>query len=283
MSRSAESSSEEMSEEDFENPQASVSPLMTNLVTTTQSHDSPSGASRQKRSASRSSSEESEEVKVPKPGFNSSTVNPVTRLLGNTKASGISHKERKGRSAESSSEDSSKEKVKAPKPGFNSSTVNPVTRLLGNTKFSSKSPKERKGRSAEFSSEESSEDDIDSSGSSERQRRSASRSSSEDSSKEKPGFNSSTVNPVTRPLGKNPPSGGIHTERKGRSAESSSKESDERNTWTLYGLFQLPDRIACTSGSEPSLNLCSMACDSEYTSHARYRHRLTLQNTIKDY
>ncbi|XP_053471932.1 uncharacterized protein LOC128602261 [Ictalurus furcatus] len=125
---------------------------------------------------------------------------------------------RKGRSAESSSEESSEEDIKVPKPNFNSSTVHPVTRPQGNNSSSRDGHRGRKGRSAESSSEESSEEDSDSSSGEGRRKRSRSRSSSE--------------------------------------------ESSERNMWTLYGLFQLPDRIACTSGSEPSLNLCSMACDS---------------------
>ncbi|KAB5523627.1 hypothetical protein PHYPO_G00154750 [Pangasianodon hypophthalmus] len=83
-------------------------------------------------------------------------------------------------------------------------------------------------------------------------------------------FNTSTINHITGPNiqsfirgghGGRKSSGGGHGGRKGRSAESSSKESEERTTWTLYGLFQLPGHIACTSGLEPSLNVCSMACD----------------------
>ncbi|XP_053532216.1 uncharacterized protein LOC108258947 isoform X1 [Ictalurus punctatus] len=246
--RSAESSSEESSEEDS---------------------DSSSGEGRRKRSTSTSSSEESseEDIKVPKPNFNSSTVHPVTRPQGTNSSSRHGHRGRKGRSAESSSEESSEEDIKVPKPNFNSSTVHPVTRPQGTNSSSRHGHRGRKGRSAESSSEESSEEDI---------------------KVPKPNFNSSTVHPVTRPQGTNSSSRHGHRGRKGRSAESSSEESSEedsdsssgegrrkrstlrssseesseRNMWTLYGLFQLPDRIACTSGSEPSLNLCSMACDS---------------------
>ncbi|KAF4075369.1 hypothetical protein AMELA_G00233760 [Ameiurus melas] len=272
--RSAESSTEESSEEDS---------------------DSSNGAGHRKRSRSRSSSEESseEDIKVPKPYFNSSTVHPVTRPQGNNSSSRDGHRGRKGRSAESSSkesseedsdssngagrrkrsrfrsssEESSEENIKVLKPNFNSSTVHPVTRPQGNKSSSREGHRGRKGRSAESSSEESSEEDI---------------------KVPKANFNSSTVHPVTRPQGNKSSSRDGHRGRKGRSAESSTEESSEedsdssngeghqkrsrsrssseesnvRNMWTLYGLFQLPDRIACTSGSEPSLNLCSMACDS---------------------
>ncbi|XP_076847987.1 uncharacterized protein LOC143493451 [Brachyhypopomus gauderio] len=54
--------------------------------------------------------------------------------------------------------------------------------------------------------------------------------------------------------------GGHHGSKSGHS--SSSEESDETETWTLYGLFQLPDRIACSSGRPHSLNLCNITCDS---------------------
>ncbi|KAF4075370.1 hypothetical protein AMELA_G00233780 [Ameiurus melas] len=67
-------------------------------------------------------------------------------------------------------------------------------------------------------------------------------------------FNTSTINHVIGPNVHSFIRGG-RGGRKGRSAESSSEESSEE-------VIKLPDRIACTSGSEPSLNLCSMACDS---------------------
>ncbi|KAG7316010.1 hypothetical protein KOW79_020876 [Hemibagrus wyckioides] len=31
--------------------------------------------------------------------------------------------------------------------------------------------------------------------------------------------------------------------------------------WTMYGVFQLSDRIACTSPGKPSLNICNLSCD----------------------
>ncbi|KAK3511034.1 hypothetical protein QTP70_029222 [Hemibagrus guttatus] len=31
--------------------------------------------------------------------------------------------------------------------------------------------------------------------------------------------------------------------------------------WTLYGVFQLADRVACTSSGKPSLNICNLSCD----------------------
>ncbi|XP_029480771.1 uncharacterized protein LOC115103885 [Oncorhynchus nerka] len=46
------------------------------------------------------------------------------------------------------------------------------------------------------------------------------------------------------------------------SKEDSRKEdsSEEETMWTLYGLFQLSDRVICANGSTPSLNLCQMNC-----------------------
>ncbi|XP_035602748.2 uncharacterized protein LOC118364989 [Oncorhynchus keta] len=46
------------------------------------------------------------------------------------------------------------------------------------------------------------------------------------------------------------------------SKEDSRKEdsSEEETMRTLYGLFQLSDRVICASGSTPSLNLCQMNC-----------------------
>ncbi|XP_060755556.1 uncharacterized protein LOC132866795 [Neoarius graeffei] len=31
--------------------------------------------------------------------------------------------------------------------------------------------------------------------------------------------------------------------------------------WSLYGVFQLSDRVACASPNKPSLNLCNLSCD----------------------
>ncbi|XP_042173588.1 uncharacterized protein LOC121845765 [Oncorhynchus tshawytscha] len=38
--------------------------------------------------------------------------------------------------------------------------------------------------------------------------------------------------------------------------------SEEETMGTLYGLFQLSDRVICSSGSSPSLNLCQMNCSA---------------------
>ncbi|XP_064818845.1 uncharacterized protein LOC135536434 [Oncorhynchus masou masou] len=38
--------------------------------------------------------------------------------------------------------------------------------------------------------------------------------------------------------------------------------SEEETMGTLYGLFQLSDRVICSSGSTPSLNLCQMNCSA---------------------
>uniref|UniRef100_A0A8K9XZE4 Uncharacterized protein n=1 Tax=Oncorhynchus mykiss TaxID=8022 RepID=A0A8K9XZE4_ONCMY len=46
------------------------------------------------------------------------------------------------------------------------------------------------------------------------------------------------------------------------SGEESS--SEEETMGTLYGLFQLSDRVICSSGSTPSLNLCQMNCSGEF-------------------
>ncbi|GAA6068725.1 uncharacterized protein LOC113537617 isoform X2 [Tachysurus ichikawai] len=150
-------------------------------------------------------------------------------------------KGRKGRSVRSRSEVSSEEDIQGPKSNFNSSTVNPVTLPKGNSSTITAGSKGRKGRSLKSSSEESSEEDIRG---------------------PKSNFNSSMVNPVTLPKGNSSAITEHPRGRKSRSAESSSEESDEQTIWTLYGLFQLPNRIACTSGFEPSLNLCKMDCDS---------------------
>ncbi|XP_071031595.1 uncharacterized protein [Oncorhynchus clarkii lewisi] len=46
-----------------------------------------------------------------------------------------------------------------------------------------------------------------------------------------------------------------------RKEDSSEEETSEEETmWTLYGLFQLSDRVICANGSTPSLNLCQMNC-----------------------
>lgn len=35
---------------------------------------------------------------------------------------------------------------------------------------------------------------------------------------------------------------------------------DDTSTWTLYGIFQLADRVVCESDGLPSMNLCQMPC-----------------------
>ncbi|XP_064181197.1 sperm acrosome-associated protein 5-like [Anguilla rostrata] len=46
------------------------------------------------------------------------------------------------------------------------------------------------------------------------------------------------------------------------SSDAHSSESHEEDIpiTTLYGLFQLPGTVACTNGSNPSLNICQMDC-----------------------
>lgn len=44
-------------------------------------------------------------------------------------------------------------------------------------------------------------------------------------------------------------------------------EDDDPKLWTLYGLFQLSDGVACNSTHVPSLNLCKMSCSSEFNTH----------------
>ncbi|XP_053532218.1 uncharacterized protein LOC128629221 isoform X1 [Ictalurus punctatus] len=177
---------------------------------------------------------------------------------------------RKRSTSTSSSEESSEEDIKVPKPNFNSSTVHPVTRPQGTNSSSRHGHRGRKGRSAESSSEESSEEDSDSSSGEGRRKRSTSTSSSEESSEEDSDSSSgegrrkrstSTSSSEESSEEDSDSSSGAGRRKRSRS-RSSSEKSNKRNMWTLYGLFQLPDRIACTSGSEPSLDLCSMACDS---------------------
>ncbi|XP_041726130.1 uncharacterized protein LOC121556291 [Coregonus clupeaformis] len=43
---------------------------------------------------------------------------------------------------------------------------------------------------------------------------------------------------------------------------SGEDSSEEETMGTLYGLFQLSDRVICSSGSTPSLNLCQMNCSA---------------------
>ncbi|TSK18038.1 RAC-gamma serine/threonine-protein kinase [Bagarius yarrelli] len=243
-SRSAHSSNEESSAEDHQKPISGFSFLIADPITHSEDNISDSVQSGRKRRSAESSSEESSEEDIPlsKSGFNSSMVNPVILSKSNHSVRSETHKGRKGRSAESSSEESSSEDVEESKNSFSSLIVNPITHPEGNFSDSSEVQSGRKHRSAESSSEESGEKDIP-------------RSKSVL-------FNSSMVNPVTHPKSKISASVEGQRGRKGRSAEASSEESDETTTWTLYGLFQLPDRIACTTGLEPSLNLCSIDCDS---------------------
>ncbi|XP_041959662.1 uncharacterized protein LOC121718639 [Alosa sapidissima] len=44
------------------------------------------------------------------------------------------------------------------------------------------------------------------------------------------------------------------------SSEESAKQRGE--LWTLYGIFQLSDRVMCNSSSVPSLNICQMDCQA---------------------
>ncbi|KAK1803035.1 hypothetical protein P4O66_021572 [Electrophorus voltai] len=47
--------------------------------------------------------------------------------------------------------------------------------------------------------------------------------------------------------------------------------------WKLYGLFQLPDHIACSSGNQRSLNLCNMTCDNySYFSMSNYDQNISM-------
>uniref|UniRef100_A0A8K9XIF1 lysozyme n=1 Tax=Oncorhynchus mykiss TaxID=8022 RepID=A0A8K9XIF1_ONCMY len=63
----------------------------------------------------------------------------------------------------------------------------------------------------------------------------------------------------TRPA-KPPKRGKRHAGNHFTSGEESS--SEEETMGTLYGLFQLSDRVICSSGSTPSLNLCQMNCSA---------------------
>lgn len=65
------------------------------------------------------------------------------------------------------------------------------------------------------------------------------------------------------------------------SEEESGEESSENILWTLYGLFQLPDRIACTSGATPSLNLCNVTCDSKCNIIQQIRERCSADHACK--
>ena len=107
------------------------------------------------------------------------------------------------------------------------------------------------------------------------------------------GFNTSAVNQLTvpqdsseRPMGhggrrgrRSPGAGGSRFElarfmgsrssEEGSDSSSSSSSSSEEaaaergDVWTLYGIFQMSDRVMCNSGSVPSLNLCQTNCSGE--------------------
>ncbi|KAG5278433.1 hypothetical protein AALO_G00098940 [Alosa alosa] len=48
-----------------------------------------------------------------------------------------------------------------------------------------------------------------------------------------------------------------------RSRPSSEESAEQRGElWTLYGIFQLSDRVMCNSSSVPSLNICQMDCQA---------------------
>lgn len=47
------------------------------------------------------------------------------------------------------------------------------------------------------------------------------------------------------------------------SSEEDSSESSARVPTKLYGIFQLSDRVACSSGPGQSLNICRMNCSGE--------------------
>ncbi|RXN09061.1 lysozyme milk isozyme-like protein [Labeo rohita] len=49
-----------------------------------------------------------------------------------------------------------------------------------------------------------------------------------------------------------------------RPRDASDSDSSEENTIiaTMFGIFQLSNRVACTSGSIPSLNLCNISCNA---------------------
>ncbi|XP_060755558.1 clumping factor A-like [Neoarius graeffei] len=204
--------------------------------------------------------------------FNTSTVTQITgpNICSFFKSR---HCRRKSRSAESSSEESSEEDIDsssgAQRPRRSAEDSSNDYSSEGDTDSSSGARRPR--RSAEDSSNDySSEGDTDSSSGARRPRRSAEDSSNDYSSEEdtdttyrppyhkRPDEDSSIdysseidVNITYRP------------QRQRRSVEnSSSKKCNKGNLWTLYGLFQLPDRIFCTSGLEPSLNLCRIPCDN---------------------
>ncbi|XP_076156530.1 uncharacterized protein LOC143139690 [Alosa pseudoharengus] len=57
---------------------------------------------------------------------------------------------------------------------------------------------------------------------------------------------------------------GSKSEKGPGDGSSSSEESAEQRgeLWTLYGIFQLSDRVMCNSSSVPSLNICQMDCQA---------------------
>ncbi|KAL2086572.1 hypothetical protein ACEWY4_017631 [Coilia grayii] len=91
------------------------------------------------------------------------------------------------------------------------------------------------------------------------------------------GFNTSAVKQLTVPSDFN---GGPGHRRKRSSSEEDSNSSEKKDrpkggrskptrrpvppkdVWTLYGIFQLPDRVMCDSGLVPSLNICQTNCSN---------------------
>ncbi|XP_029599447.1 uncharacterized protein LOC115181895 isoform X2 [Salmo trutta] len=67
---------------------------------------------------------------------------------------------------------------------------------------------------------------------------------------------------LTLPTRSEPPPkrGKRHAGNRFTSGEEDS--SEEETMGTLFGLFQLSDRVICSSGSTPSLNLCQMNCSA---------------------
>ncbi|WP_369128069.1 hypothetical protein [Providencia sp. PROV020] len=69
--------------------------------------------------------------------------------------------------------------------------------------------------------------------------------------------------PGGRPSQGRPGGRGKRSPGRGRdSSEEDSRESSARVPTKLYGIFQLSDRVACSSGPGQSLNICRMDCSA---------------------
>ncbi|KAL7845484.1 hypothetical protein AOLI_G00236760 [Acnodon oligacanthus] len=203
------------------------------------------------RSAHESSSVESNEESSEKSIIpNSANINPPTDPHSNDSFPRGGHGGRHARSTHgSSSEESNEESSEESSEKSiipNSANITPPTDPHSNDSFPRGGHGGRHARSTHGSSSEESNEE-----------------SSEESSEDDIMHYFAHIIPPTSSKGNDSLPRRGQGERHARSTHrSSSEESNDPEVWTLYGLFQLPGPVACTSGSGFSLNLCNMTCNS---------------------